>query len=182
MAFSASGGNGGRPGMMSEINVTPMVDVMLVLLIIFMVAAPMMTQGLDVNLPKTDTSVALKTEDQQTVLTIKPDGSVFLDEFLVEDVGNLAFKVSETMKTKGNTTVFLKADQATAYGDVATVMGQLRAAGITSIGLVTDPADKTSAAPPLGRARQTTGGSPTPSTTKAAPTAPARPAAAAPTN
>jgi len=139
MAFSS---NGGRPGMMSEINVTPLVDVMLVLLIIFMVTAPMMTQGLDVNLPKVDTT-ALQTEDQQTILTIKPDGTVFLDEFEVPTV-DLAFKVAQVMETKGSKTVFLKADQSTAYGDVAAVMGQLRQAGITSIGLVTDPADKPS--------------------------------------
>lgn len=142
MAFSGSGGNGGRPGMMSEINVTPLVDVMLVLLIIFMVTAPMMTQGLDVNLPKVD-STALQTEDQQTILTIKPDGTVFLDEFEVP-TADLAFKVAQVMEAKGSKTVFLKADQATAYGDVAAVMGQLRQAGITSIGLVTDPADRPS--------------------------------------
>jgi len=141
MSFSASGGNGGRPGMMSEINVTPLVDVMLVLLIIFMVTAPMMTQGLDVNLPKVD-STALQTEEQQTILTIKANGEIFLDEFTVTET-NLAFQVAETMKTKGNQTVFLKADQDTPYGTVAGVMGQLRLAGITSIGLVTDPADRT---------------------------------------
>jgi len=143
MAFSSSGGNGGRPGMMSEINVTPLVDVMLVLLIIFMVTAPMMTQGLDVELPKVD-STTLQTEDKQTVLTVKMDGSIFLDELpITGGPGNLAFQVQETMKTKGSSTVFLKADQATPYGNVAEVMGQLRQAGITSIGLVTEPADRT---------------------------------------
>ncbi len=76
MAFDSGGGQGGRPGMMSEINVTPLVDVMLVLLIIFMVTAPMMTQGLDVELPKVDAQ-ALRTEERQTVLTIKADGTVF---------------------------------------------------------------------------------------------------------
>ncbi|MDR0881259.1 MAG: protein TolR [Candidatus Adiutrix sp.] len=140
MAFSGSSGRSGRPGMMGEINVTPLVDVMLVLLIIFMVAAPMMTQGLDVNLPKVD-STALQTEEQQTVLTVKPDGAIYLDEFPVS-VANLAHQVAEVMKTKGSQTVFIKADQATAYGEVAAVMGQLRQAGITSIGLVTEPADR----------------------------------------
>ena len=153
MSFSGSG-NGGRPGMMSEINVTPLVDVMLVLLIIFMVTAPMMTQGLDVNLPKVD-STALQTEDQQTVLTIKADGTVFLDDYAVNanEVSNLAYKVASVMETKGTQTVFLKADQATPYGEVAGVMGQLRQAGITSIGLVTEPADRTPA-PPDDKARQ----------------------------
>jgi biopolymer transport protein TolR len=139
MAFSASGGNGGRPGMMSDINVTPLVDVMLVLLIIFMVTAPMMTQGLDVNLPKVD-SQALQTEQQQTILTIKADGTIYLDEFTVS-VANLAYQVTEVMRVKNNQTVFLRADQDTPYGTVAGVMGQLRSAGITSIGLVTEPVD-----------------------------------------
>lgn len=136
----AIGGNGGRPGMMSEINVTPLVDVMLVLLIIFMVTAPMMTQGLDVNLPKVD-SQALQTEEQQTILTIKADGAIFLDEFAVP-VTNLAYQVAEVMRVKKNQTVFLRADQDTPYGAVAGVMGQLRQAGITSVGLVTEPADQ----------------------------------------
>jgi len=125
---------------MSEINVTPLVDVMLVLLIIFMVAAPMMTQGLDVELPKVDAQ-ALQTEERQTVLTIRADGAVFLDEYEVSGV-NLAFQVAQVMKTKGNQTVFLKADHSVAYGAVAEVMSQLRQAGVTSIGLVTEPPER----------------------------------------
>lgn len=182
MSFSTSGGNGGRPGMMSEINVTPMVDVMLVLLIIFMVAAPMMTQGLDVNLPKTDSNIALQPDDKQTVLTIKPDGTVFLDEFQVQDVSNLGFQVSEVMKTREGKTVFLKADQATAYGDVAVVMGQLRAAGITSIGLVTEPADKSAATPPQSQSVRPAGASSAAPAAQAPPAAPVRPATGAATN
>ena len=141
MAFGAGGGQGGRPGMMSEINVTPLVDVMLVLLIIFMVTAPMMTQGLDVELPKVDAQ-ALQTEERQTVLTIKADGTVFLDEHEVSGF-NLAFPVAQVMKAKGAQTVFLKADHNVAYGAVVRVMSQLRQAGITSIGLVTEPVDRT---------------------------------------
>ena len=138
MAFSPPG-QGGRPGMMSEINVTPLVDVMLVLLIIFMVTAPMMTQGLDVELPKVDAQ-ALQTEDQQTVLTVMADGTVFLDEHQVSGA-ELAFQVAQVMAAKGTRTVFLKADHNAAYGAVARVMSQLRRAGITSIGLVTEPAE-----------------------------------------
>jgi biopolymer transport protein TolR len=134
-----SGGHGGRPGMMSEINVTPMVDVMLVLLIIFMVAAPMMTQGLDVNLPKVD-AAALQTEDKQTVITIRPDGVIFLDQ-TEASLENLAFQVGAVMKAKGSQTVFMKADAAVPYGDVAAVMAKLMEAGIASIGLVTEPAE-----------------------------------------
>ena len=131
--------------MMSEINVTPLVDVMLVLLIIFMVAAPTMTQGLDVNLPKVDTA-ALQTEEEQTILTIKENGALFLDELQVPG-DNLAYQVAEVMKTKGNATIFIRADQATPYGQVAKVMGQLRKAGITNVGLVTEPADRSIPAP-----------------------------------
>ncbi len=144
MSFSASGQSGGRPGMMSEINVTPLVDVMLVLLIIFMVTAPMMTQGLDVNLPKVD-SQALQTEQQQTILTIKANGELYLDDFKVTP-DNLAYQVTQVMQVKKNQTVFLRADQDTPYGFVATVMGQLRAAGITSVGLVTEPVDRSTKA------------------------------------
>ena len=138
MAQGFGDGRGGRPGLMSEINVTPLVDVMLVLLIIFMITAPMMTQGLDVELPKVDAQ-ALQTEEQQTVLTIGADGAVFLDEHQVDGL-NLAFQVQQVLAAKGGRTVFLKADQNTAYGAVAAVMSQLRQAGITSIGLVTEPA------------------------------------------
>lgn len=163
MGFSSSGGNGGRPGMMSEINVTPLVDVMLVLLIIFMVTAPMMTQGLDVNLPKVKDAPPLPTEEQPTVLTIKADGTVTLDEFPVSGE-NLAFQAQEVMKTKGSKTIFLRADQDTPYGDVAVVMGQLRQAGITSIGLVTEPVDKNAEPGQVGK------------TGSGVPTAPRRPA------
>jgi biopolymer transport protein TolR len=144
MAFGSGDGRAGRPGMMSEINVVPLVDVMLVLLIIFMVAAPMMIHGLDVELPKVDAQ-ALQTEEQQTVLTIKADGTIFLDEHEVSG-DNLAFQVAQVMKTKGEKaqTVFLKADHNVRYGAVAVVMSQLRQAGIASIGLVTEPADSAS--------------------------------------
>ena len=140
MAMSSGGAGGGRPGMMSEINVTPFVDVMLVLLIIFMVTAPMMTQGLEVDLPKVDTEI-MQTEDQQTVLTIKKDGAIFLDDSEIAGPDNLAFQVQAVMDAKGTKTVFLRADKDAPYGNVATVMGQLRKAGIVNVGLVTEPAD-----------------------------------------
>ena len=151
MAFGSGGL--GRPGMMSEINVTPLVDVMLVLLIIFMVTAPMMTQGLDVELPKVDAQ-ALQTEEKQTVLTIKADGTVFLDEFEIEG-SDLAFQVARVMEVNGAKTVFLKADHNVVYGAVAGVMSQLRQAGVTSIGLVTEPADRP---PPPADSRKGRGG------------------------
>jgi biopolymer transport protein TolR len=132
--------NNSRP-MMSEINVTPMVDVMLVLLIIFMVAAPMMTQGLEVDLPKVDAK-AMRTDQNLVVLTVQADGSVLLDETRLAGINNLDAQVKEVMKTKNTESLFLKADQAVPYGRVAAIMGALREAGITNVGLVTDPADR----------------------------------------
>ena len=166
MAFGSDSGQGGRPGMMSEINVTPLVDVMLVLLIVFMVAAPMMTQGLDVNLPKVEAQT-FQTEERQTVLTIRADGAVFLDENEVS-VANLPFQVVQVLKDKESRTVFLKADQDVTYRAMAGVMSQLRQAGVTSIGLVTEPVDRTAEAAPS---------EPVDRTAEAAPSEPAAPSA-----
>jgi biopolymer transport protein TolR len=139
MAFG-SGGFEGR-SMMSDINVTPMVDVMLVLLIIFMVAAPMMTQGLEVDLPKVDASV-MRTDQAMVILTVTSEGQVVLDGTALPSIDNLDAQVRQVMRTKGTESLFLKADQNVPYGRVASVMGALREAGITNVGLVTEPADR----------------------------------------
>ncbi|MDR1578688.1 MAG: protein TolR [Deltaproteobacteria bacterium] len=133
--------DGQRPSLMSEINVTPMVDVMLVLLIIFMVAAPMMTQGLEVDLPKVDAK-AMRVDHNLVVLTVLADGRVLLDEISLNNIENLDAQVKEVMRAKNTESLFLKADQAVPYGRVAAIMGALREAGITNVGLVTDPADR----------------------------------------
>jgi len=122
----------------SEINVTPFVDVMLVLLIIFMVTAPMMTEGLDVNLPKVATSETMATDDDHIVITIKDDGTVFLDEF---GVGLAELDTTlRTRVTQAGRQVFLKADTAAQYGTVMRVLDILRQNGIRDIGMVTVPA------------------------------------------
>ena len=133
MAFSA----GDNKGLMSEINVTPLVDVMLVLLIIFMVTAPMMLQGMDVNLPQVNTT-AMRTEGERVVITMDADGKIFLDEFEVplEDLG---LKVKRLMEVKETKMVYLRADKSIPYGLVAQIMGQVREAGVTNLGLVTEP-------------------------------------------
>lgn len=133
MAFSS----GNDRSMMSEINVTPLVDVMLVLLIIFMVTAPMMTQGMDVDLPQVDTG-AMRTEGEQVVVSINSQGEIFLDEFKVpgQDLGP---KVKRIMEVKQAKQVYLRADKNIPYGMVAQVMGEIRAAGVTNLGLVTEP-------------------------------------------
>ncbi|MDR2442101.1 MAG: protein TolR [Deltaproteobacteria bacterium] len=134
----------GRQGraMMSEINVTPMVDVMLVLLIIFMVAAPMMTQGLEVDLPKVDANV-MRTDNNTVILTVTADGGVQIDGTRLANINNLDAQVRQVMRTKNTEVLYLKADRNVLYGRVASIMGALREAGITNVGLVTDPADRT---------------------------------------
>jgi biopolymer transport protein TolR len=131
-------GSGSKPSYLGDINVTPMVDVMLVLLIIFMVAAPMMTQGLEVDLPKVD-AAAMRTDQSMVVLTVTQSGQVLLEDAPLADINNLDAQIKRVMETKGTESVFLKADRNVPYGRVASVMGMLRKAGITNIGLVTEP-------------------------------------------
>ena len=133
MAFNV----GNNRSLMSEINVTPLVDVMLVLLIIFMVTAPMMTQGMDVELPTVDAG-AMRTEGGQVVITLNAQGEVFIDE-LKTTVDDLGLKVKRVMEVRSTNQVYLRADKNIPYGQVAQVMGLVREAGITNLGLVTEP-------------------------------------------
>ena len=100
---------GGGSKFVSEINVTPFVDVMLVLLIIFMVATPMMSQGIDVDLPQTKQVEVLPTESENMVMTVRQDGKIFLDEYAVE-LDDLENKLQVLVKEK-NKTLFLQADR-----------------------------------------------------------------------
>jgi len=134
MAFQV---DGNQRSLMSEINVVPLVDVMLVLLIIFMVTAPMMMQGMDVKLPEVDAQ-AMRTEGEQVVITMTAGGEIFLDEFKVS-VEDLGPKVKRIMEVKGAKQVYLRADKNIPYGQVAKVMGEIREAGVTALGLVTEP-------------------------------------------
>jgi len=122
---------------MGEINVVPLVDVMLVLLVIFMVTAPMMMQGLDVKLPETDIG-ALKTSEELLVLTVTRNGKLFLDEFEVAPEG-LAAKLKNLTARKPGAKVYLRADKDVPYGTVVTVMAEARKAGIKNLGMVTEP-------------------------------------------
>jgi biopolymer transport protein TolR len=156
MSFGTFDSGGHGSPMMSEINVTPMVDVMLVLLIIFMVAAPMMTQGLEVDLPKVD-ATAMRTDQSMVVLSVTAGGDVLLDDSPLAGLENLDAQIRQVMKTKGTESVFLKADRSVPYGRVAAIMGALRLAGITNVGLVTEPGDGSQnllsqSAPPGGQA------------------------------
>jgi biopolymer transport protein TolR len=131
------GGNNDR--LMSEINVTPLVDVMLVLLIIFMVTAPMMMQGVDVALPET-TSEPLAAEKEHLIVSIDPKGQIFINEFQVSlDV--LSNKLSKILEGKPDKEAYLRADKNIPYGTVVRVMAEIKAAGIDKLGMVTVPLD-----------------------------------------
>jgi biopolymer transport protein TolR len=130
-----SGGN--NDSFMSEINVTPLVDVMLVLLIIFMVTAPMMVQGLDVALPQV-TAKALETKEEQLMITVNKDQQVFINDFQVS-VDTLQDKLSKILQGRADPEVYLKADRDVPYGVVAQVMARIKDAGVDKLGMVTEP-------------------------------------------
>jgi biopolymer transport protein TolR len=131
-------GNGSK-GIVSDINVTPLVDVMLVLLIIFMVTAPMMTQGVDVKLPESS-APAIPTDDERLVVTVTEDRKIYINENLV-DPGELESKLAAiTQNRLDHKGVFLRGDKDIPYGYMMEVMGLIRQAGIDQIGMVTEPA------------------------------------------
>ncbi len=119
---------------LSEINVTPFVDVMLVLLVIFMVTAPLLQQGIDVNLPKAK-GRDLPPEERIT-LTIKKDGAVYMNDNPVS-ITDMRRKLEAISKLNPN--VFLKADRGVPYGLVVEVIGEIKDAGIERLGIVTEP-------------------------------------------
>jgi len=122
---------------MSEINVTPFVDVMLVLLIIFMVAAPMLTVGVPIELPDTAASAMPNEEEEPLTISITADGLILLQTTEVSDA-DLIPKLTAIAAERKSDKVFLRADGALAYERVAQVMGALNAGGFNNIGLVTD--------------------------------------------
>lgn len=131
--------NGNSKGMVSDINVTPLVDVMLVLLIIFMVTAPMMTQGIDVKLPESS-APAIPTDDERLVVTVTQDHRLYINDNAVEP-GELGSKLAAITQNRADRKgVFLRADEKIPYGYVMEVMGMIRQAGIDQIGMVTEPA------------------------------------------
>ena len=128
----------GRRGALSEINVTPMVDVMLVLLIIFMVSAPLLTVGVPVELPRTEAG-ALEEQTEPLTVSVRADGAVFVGEEPApyETLGERFATVAETTPDRP---VYVRADARAPYGRVAQVMARLQAAGLSSVGLITDTA------------------------------------------
>lgn len=122
---------------LSEINVTPFVDVMLVLLVIFMVTAPMMQQGLDVNLPKT-ASTGVSLNEDPFVLVVDAKGQIKIGDNLVTS-SNLSSKIKAIFENRNSKQIYIQADASVEYGTVAFVMGEVRQAGITNISLITQP-------------------------------------------
>jgi biopolymer transport protein TolR len=125
---------------MNEINVTPFVDVMLVLLIVFMVTAPLLTVGLPVDLPKTKAS---QVSDDQTplVISIKADGGLALQNREIESE-NLIARLVAVAEAKPDTRIFVRGDKAVPYGDIVAVMSRVQQAGFTRVALVTKLPDE----------------------------------------
>jgi len=134
--------NGDESGrsLISDINVTPLVDVMLVLLIIFMVTAPMMTHGVKVDLPETE-SKSIKTQEDPMILSITRKKEIFIEDYKVE-LDDLGDKLSKIFANRAAKEVLLQADKSVSYGFVMTVMSQVKEAGITKVGMVTEPLRK----------------------------------------
>ncbi|MBU1305999.1 MAG: protein TolR [Alphaproteobacteria bacterium] len=139
---TAAGGSGGRgrrgrkKAVMSEINITPMVDVMLVLLIIFMVAAPMMTAGVPIDLPKTAAN-EMPSQTQPITVAVTPDGTIYVDQDVVAEA-DLVSTVTALSTNGTEDRIFLRGDTTANYGSVMRVMGILSGAGFTKIGLITE--------------------------------------------
>ena len=138
-AFSHSRGRRRRRGRgraLAEINVTPLVDVMLVLLIVFMVSAPLLTVGVPVELPKTEAS-AMQEQTEPVTVSIRADGTLFLQESETP-FAELGARLQALAGTGMDKPIYVRADRDASYGRVAQVMARLQAAGFTSIGLITD--------------------------------------------
>jgi biopolymer transport protein TolR len=136
----AMGGQNNNRAVMAEINVTPLVDVMLVLLVIFMVTAPMMQQGVQVNLPKADTR-AMTPAEESVVVSVDQNGKIFIDKEEVS-AGELRGRLSTMFASRTKKEVFLKADAGVPYGEVVRTMADIKGAGIERLGMVTEPAAK----------------------------------------
>ena len=138
--------NGGRHTVLSEINVTPFVDVMLVLLVIFMVTTPILYQGVNVNLPKTDSRpMPALDREGKVVVTLNSDGVIFIEkeEYSLSDLRiEIRKLISEKGKDVREENVFLRADRSDPYGIVVEVMSEIRNAGVTKLGLITEPVPK----------------------------------------
>jgi biopolymer transport protein TolR len=136
MAFTAS--NGRTQTALADINITPLVDVVLVLLVIFMLTAPVLQSGIQVNVPKTKT--VREITEQRTVLTIDKDQQVFLNDKLV-NLSDLANILRAQNTDTSHEVVYLRSDEKVPFGAFATLMDAVKQAGITNVSIVTQPAE-----------------------------------------
>lgn len=130
---------GNNKSFMSDINVTPLVDVMLVLLIIFMVTAPMLMQGVEVNLPKTTTK-NIKTKEEPLMLTVNKEKEIFIEKHRIK-LDNLEIKIQKIFQNRREKEILLRADKEVPYGFVIKVIAKVKQAGIDKLGMVTEPLD-----------------------------------------
>ncbi len=128
---------GGPDRLMSDINVTPFVDVMLVLLIVFMVAAPMMIEGVEVSLPQA-TSKPMEAEQEQLIVSLNKEGEIFLNDYKVAP-GELKERLGAIVMGQPDREVFLRADREIPYGVVVRVMSEIKDTGVERLGMVTEP-------------------------------------------
>lgn len=133
------GASVGNKGFVAEINVTPFVDVMLVLLIIFMVTTPMLAEGLDIELPKTEMVESLPTDSDNVILSVRKDGVIYLNEFSTT-MDTLAQQLKAVVSDPDKR-LFLQADKEVPYGIVVAVMGKVKAAGIDAMSIVAERLD-----------------------------------------
>jgi biopolymer transport protein ExbD/biopolymer transport protein TolR len=135
-------GSGSRGQVTAEINVTPMADVMLVLLIIFMVITPMLQKGTPVELAKTQNPVDMPDADHDdaVLVAITRDGKFWLGQERI-NIEDLAVRVSDILSAKMDKTVFVRSDYRSRYGDVKTVVDTIRSAGVDKVGLLTERVD-----------------------------------------
>ena len=138
MAMAAAGGGRGkrRMGGMNEINVTPLIDVMLVLLVIFMVTAPLLTTGVSVDLPKVK-SAPMAADDSKLMIIITSDDHVYLGKD--EITGDLDNKLKTNARLQAEKEVYIQGDENVKYGTVLRVMSAARSAGVEKLGMITDP-------------------------------------------
>jgi biopolymer transport protein TolR len=126
----------GRRRLMSEINVTPMVDVMLVLLIIFMITSPMLVAGIEVDLPETKSS-PMSGQDKPLVISINKKGEIFITETKIP-AEELVSKLENITKEKKDTRIFVKGDKNLSYGKIVEIMAEIHNAGFTKVALISD--------------------------------------------
>ena len=140
MAMQLGGGHGrrGRRNLNAEINVAPLVDVMLVLLIIFIISAPLLVRGEEVSLPRTDSSAIPGTSEQPLAITITAEGEIFIQNTVIP-IDELVSKLNAITGTGYEEMIYVRADEASSHGRVMDVTARVRQAGYTRIAFITDP-------------------------------------------